>query len=56
MVYGPVPPEGVITTNPSAAPLQLASVGSAVAVSAGGSVIVTGTVIVQPFESVTVKV
>ena len=56
MVYGEVPPEGVMTTLPSAAPLQVAAVGVAVAVSKVGSVMVASTVVVQPFASVTVNV
>src|SRR5690242_6591897 len=56
MLYGAVPPVGVITTDPSAAPLQVTLVEVAVAERTGGSVIVTSTVVVQPLASVTVKV
>ena len=56
MVYGAVPPVGVITTEPVAPPLQATSVIAVVAVKAAGSVMVTGTVVEQPLASVTVKV
>jgi hypothetical protein len=56
MLYGAVPPVGVITTLPSAAPLHVALVGVAVAVIGSGSVMVTSTVVEHPLASVTVKV
>src|SRR5215213_10037149 len=56
MVYGPVPPVGVITTDPVLAPLQSTLVTAVVAVIGAGWVIVTGTWSVQPLASVTVKV
>src|SRR5688572_26202637 len=55
MVYGPTPPDGVITTDPVEAPLHNTFVMSEVAVIATGSVIVTGTMIVQLLASSTVK-
>ena len=54
MVYGPTPPDGVIITAPVEAPLQETLVMMVVAVMVEDSVIVTGTVIEQPFASVTV--
>src|SRR5919112_913744 len=56
MLYGAVPPAGVMTTLPSLAPLHDAAVGAAVAVSGRGSVIVTSIVAVQPLTSVMVNV
>jgi len=56
IVYGPVPPEGVIITDPVLPPLHNTLLMAVVAVNAAGSVTVTGTVKVQPFASVTVKV
>src|ERR1035437_5138207 len=56
MVYGPTPPDGVMTTDPVDAPLQSTLVIAVVAVIAVGCVIVTGTVIVQLFASFTVNV
>src|SRR5674476_1360762 len=56
MVQGPTPPDGVMTTDPVDAPLQSTLVITVVAVIAVGCVIVTGTVIVQLFASVTVNV
>src|SRR5215212_5708941 len=53
ILYGAVPPAGVITTDPSATPLQLTL---AVVVKGNGSVIVTSIVVVQPLASVMVKV
>ena len=51
-----MPPDGVMTTEPVAPPLQATLVIAVVAVMAAGSVMVTGTVIEQPLASVTVKV
>src|SRR5215212_5664028 len=56
IVYGPVPPVGVITTDPVEAPLHKTFVTAVVAVIGAGWVIVTGTCIEQPLASVTVKV
>ena len=56
IVYGPTPPDGVITTDPVAPPLHATLVMAVVAVIAAGSVIVTGTVNVQLLASVTVNV
>src|SRR5215216_3108438 len=56
MVYGPVPPEGVMITDPVLAPLQSTLVIEVVTVIGAGWVIVTGTCIEQPLASVTVKV
>ena len=56
VVYGPTPPDGVITTEPVAKPLHNTLVIAVVAVMAVGSVMVTGTKRVQLFASVTVKV
>src|SRR5215212_7980991 len=56
IVYGPVPPVGVITTDPVLAPLQSTLVIEVVTVIGAGWVIVTGTWSVQPLASVTVKV
>ena len=56
MVYGPTPPDGVMTTEPVAKPLHNTLVMAVVAVIALGSVMVTGTKSVQLLASVTVKV
>ena len=56
MVYGAVPPVGVITTDPVASPLQATLVMAVVVVKAAGSVMVTGRVVEQPLASVTVNV
>ena len=56
MIYGPAPPDGVITTEPVDAPLQAIFVMYVVAASTAGSVIFTETVIEQLFASFTVKV
>ena len=56
IVKGAVPPLGVMMTEPVAPPLQATLVTAVVAVMTVGSVIVTGTVMEQPFASVTVNV
>jgi len=56
IVYGPTPPDGVITTDPVAKPLHKTFVMAVVAVMAVGWVMVTGTKRVQLLASVTVKV
>jgi hypothetical protein len=56
MVYGPVPPAGVITTDPFVPPLQVTLVTAVVAVMGVDCVIVTVAVVVHPFASVTVTV
>src|ERR1044071_8583890 len=56
MVYGAVPPAGVITTEPLVPPLQATLVTLVVAVREPDAEIVTGTVSVQPLASVMVKV
>src|ERR1700687_2739489 len=56
IVYGLTPPAGVMTTEPVAPPLHSTLVWVKVAVSAGGSVIVTLTVAVHPLASVIVNV
>src|ERR1035437_3002593 len=56
MLYGPTPPAGVIVTVPVDPPLHSTLVCVNVALSTAGSVIVTSTVVVQPFKSVTVNV
>jgi len=56
IVYGPTPPEGVITTDPFDPPLQDTLVIAVVAVIGVAWVMVTVAVVVQPLASVTVTV
>ena len=56
MVYGTVPPAGMITTEPVDDPLHRTLVWVKVAVRAAGWGIVIGTLMLQPLASVTVEV
>ena len=56
IVYGAVPPVGVMMTEPVLPPVQEMLVIAVGAVIGAGSVMVTGTVIEQLLASVTVKV